>query len=113
MSITFKTFTECLKLLGVSPKAEKEEIQQAYYSLAKKYHPDINPDQKSQEIFSRIKEAYEFVLESKQTKYNQFMDNLGQAKEEYYAKRSYYEQMKEKHKQKQAKTEGMEIFCMN
>ncbi|MBR5757518.1 MAG: DnaJ domain-containing protein, partial [Thermoguttaceae bacterium] len=32
------------KVLGVSKTASQDEIQKAYLQLARKYHPDMNPD---------------------------------------------------------------------
>ncbi len=45
-------------LLGISPEATQEEIKRAYFALARRYHPDVNPSQNANEIFLRIQEAY-------------------------------------------------------
>ncbi len=51
--------------LGVSPNAGEEDIKKTYRSLAKKYHPDTNPNNKSaEEKFKEISEAY-YVLSDK------------------------------------------------
>lgn len=42
--------------------ASQAEIKKAYYTLAKKYHPDTNKDKASQEKFLKIQEAYEVSL---------------------------------------------------
>ena len=48
------------KILGVSEQAEEEQIKQAYRRLAKKYHPDLNPnDSEAEEKFKNVVEAYE------------------------------------------------------
>jgi len=42
-------------LLGVSKDTPLSEIKKAYFHLAKKYHPDLNPDdEKAQETFLKI-----------------------------------------------------------
>ena len=49
-------------VLGVSPGASKEEVTKAYRKLAKKYHPDLNPGNKSAEKkMSEINAAYEAI----------------------------------------------------
>ena len=47
------------KILGLQKNASKEEIKRAFRKLARKYHPDVNPDEaKSGEKFKEITEAY-------------------------------------------------------
>src|SRR5215211_4617419 len=50
------------KALGVDRKASAEEIKKAYRKLARKYHPDRNPDDESaEERFKEIQAAYDIV----------------------------------------------------
>jgi DnaJ-class molecular chaperone len=50
------------KLLEVSKTASPEEIQKSYRRLARKYHPDLNPDDKSaQQKFKDIQHAYDVL----------------------------------------------------
>ncbi len=52
--------------LGVSERASADEIKKAYRSLAKKYHPDANPNNKSaEEKFKEISEAYYVLNDTK------------------------------------------------
>jgi DnaJ-class molecular chaperone len=54
--------TDPYKTLGVSKTASQDEIKNAYRSLAKKYHPDLNPGKKSAEVkFKEINSAYEQI----------------------------------------------------
>lgn len=53
------------KVLGVTESTSEDEVKRAYRSLAKKYHPDTNPGNKSaEEKFKEISEAY-YVLSDK------------------------------------------------
>lgn len=51
------------RILGVSSKASDEEVRRAYKALAKKHHPDLNPDDPSASIrMGEINQAYSQVL---------------------------------------------------
>ena len=62
--------------LGVSKTASAKEIKQAYRKLARKYHPDVNPGDKSAEAkFKEINQAYEVLSDTgKRKKYDQYGD---------------------------------------
>ena len=54
------------KTLGISKNASKEEIKRAFRKMARKYHPDVNPDEsKSGEKFKEINEAYGVLSDDK------------------------------------------------
>ncbi len=54
------------KLLGINKDASKEEIKRAFRKMARKYHPDVNPDEpKSGEKFKEINEAYSILNDDK------------------------------------------------
>ncbi|MDR0355376.1 MAG: DnaJ domain-containing protein [Deltaproteobacteria bacterium] len=68
------------KTLGVDKKASPEAIKKAYRTLARQYHPDVNPgDKKAEEKFKELSMAYDILSDpQKKTEY----DNLGQ--EQFY-----------------------------
>jgi curved DNA-binding protein len=56
------TFVDYYKVLGVVKTATEKEIKQAYRKLARKHHPDLNPNDKSaQKKFQEINEANEVL----------------------------------------------------
>lgn len=61
-------------VLGVSKNATSDEIKKAYRQLAKKYHPDLNPNDKTAEAnFKEVNEAYEVLSDdAKRQQYDQF-----------------------------------------
>lgn len=63
-------------VLGVSEQSSQEEIKKAYRGLAKKYHPDTNPDGK--ERFEEIGKAYQVLGdEEKRKQYDESQKQSG------------------------------------
>ena len=62
------------EILGVDRNAGEDEIKKSYRKAAKKYHPDLNPDNKEAEHkFKEASEAYEVLSDqAKRAKYDQF-----------------------------------------
>ncbi len=62
------------EVLGIGKSASEDEIKKAYRQLAKKYHPDLNPDDKAAEAkFKEVNEAYEVLSDGdKRARYDQF-----------------------------------------
>ncbi|HEY2858878.1 MAG TPA: J domain-containing protein [Terracidiphilus sp.] len=77
--------------LGVKKTATPEEIRKAFRKLARKYHPDVNPnDKKSEEKFKEISEANDILSDEKKRKvYDQlgfYSDQIDPAQAEAYAR---------------------------
>jgi curved DNA-binding protein len=62
--------------LGVAKTASADEIRKAYRRLARKHHPDVNPDDKSaEESFKKVSAAYDVLSdEPKRKAYDEFGD---------------------------------------
>ena len=62
-------FVDYYKILGISKQATEKEVKTAYRKLARKYHPDLNPDNKDAETkFKEINEANEVLSDSENRK---------------------------------------------
>jgi len=75
--------SDLYKILGVSRSADKAEIKKAYRKLAKKYHPDLNKDDKKiEQKFKEVTSAYDILSDKKKrAKYdNGEIDDQGQDK---------------------------------
>jgi molecular chaperone DnaJ len=79
------------EILGVKKSASAEDIRKAFRKLARKFHPDVNPGDKSaEEKFKSISEANEVLSDPKKRKiYDQvgfYSDNIDPAAAEAYAR---------------------------
>jgi molecular chaperone DnaJ len=69
------------EMLGVPRKASAKDIRAAFRKLARKYHPDLNPgDKSSEEKFKQLQEAYDVLSDSKKRQmydqYGFYSDNI-------------------------------------
>src|SRR3982751_1933176 len=69
------------QILGVKKDAKADEIKKAYRKLARKHHPDVNPNDKtSEEKFKEVQEAYDVLSDEKKRKvfdrFGYYNDNL-------------------------------------
>jgi curved DNA-binding protein len=91
-------FIDYYKVLGVSKKATEKEIKAAYRKLARKYHPDLNPNNKEAEKkFKQLNEANEVLSDpEKRKKYDEFgkdwkhADEFKKAREQQKQQRTQY-----------------------
>src|SRR5215213_5226876 len=69
------------QILGVKKDAKADEIKKSYRRLARKYHPDVNPNDKaSEDKFKDVQEAYDVLSDEKKRKvfdkFGYYNDNL-------------------------------------
>ena len=74
-------YKDYFQVLGVERNADADAIKRAFRTLARKYHPDVNPDDKQAEArFKEISEAYEVLSDpDKRRRYEQFGQYWNQA----------------------------------
>ena len=67
-------FVDYYKILGVDKKASEDDIKKAYRKLARKLHPDLNPnDKEAHKKFQQVNEANEVLSDpEKRKKYDQY-----------------------------------------
>src|SRR6185503_2601428 len=70
-------FQDYYQILGVARSASEGDIKKAYRKLARKHHPDFNPNNKqAEEKFKQLQEAYEVLSDAdKRKKYDQLGAN--------------------------------------
>jgi hypothetical protein len=79
-------YSDPYEVLGVSRTASVEEIRKAYWDLAKKYHPDVNPDARAAEMTARINAAYDHLADpQKRSTYDNRFAFVNDEPEEYTA----------------------------
>jgi curved DNA-binding protein len=76
-------FVDYYKTLGVAKNASSEDIKKAYRKLARKFHPDVNPnDKEAHKKFQQINEANEVLSDpEKRKKYDQYGENWKHAEQ--------------------------------
>ena len=70
-------FIDYYKILGVSKTASEAEIKKAYRKMARKYHPDLNPNDKvAEQKFKEVNEANEVLSHpDNRKKYDTYGEN--------------------------------------
>ncbi|NEW82176.1 MAG: J domain-containing protein [Mariniphaga sp.] len=86
-------FIDYYKILGIDKTAAPKDIKSAYRKLARKYHPDLNPNDKdANKNFQQINEANEVLSDpEKRKKYDQYGKDWQHA-DEFEKQKQYQEQ---------------------
>ncbi len=76
-------FIDYYNVLGIGKKASPSEVKKAYRNLARKYHPDLNPNDREAELkFKQINEAHEVLSDpKKRKKYDEYGEDWQHADE--------------------------------
>ena len=74
------SYIDYYKILGVPKSASESEIKKAYRKLARKYHPDLNPnDKEAERKFKEVNEANEVLTDkNKRAKYDKYGAKYGE-----------------------------------
>ncbi|SUJ17603.1 Curved DNA-binding protein [Sphingobacterium spiritivorum] len=84
-------FVDYYNILGLDKSASQDDIKKAYRKLARKYHPDLNPnDETAKQKFQEINEANEVLTDpEKRKKYDQYGENWKHGEEYEQAQQQY------------------------
>jgi curved DNA-binding protein len=87
-------FIDYYQTLGINKNASGDDIKKAYRKLARKYHPDMNPnDKEAHKKFQRINEANEVLSDpEKRKKYDAYGENWKHADQFEQARRAQSQQ---------------------
>jgi curved DNA-binding protein len=94
-------FVDYYKILGIDKTATPKDIKNAYRKLARKYHPDLNPnDKNAKQNFQQINEANEVLSDpEKRRKYDQYGKEWQHA-DEFEKAKQYRQQSSDSHGQR-------------
>ncbi len=92
-------FIDYYTVLGLDKNASTEDIKKAYRKMARKYHPDLNPDdQEAKQKFQQINEAQEVLTDpEKRKQYDKYGEQYG----ERWKEGAHYEQHRQSQEQQQ------------
>lgn len=77
-------FKDYYHILGVAPDAETSDIKKAYRKLARKYHPDLNPEKDAEANFKEVAEAWEVLKDdSRRAEYDELRRYGGQHQQNF------------------------------
>lgn len=101
-------FIDYYKILGINKNASKSDIKKAYRKLARKYHPDLNPNDKDAELkFKQVNEANEVLSnDENRKKYDKYGENWQHG--EAYEQAEQQQKTRQQHYQQSSGSQGFE-----
>ncbi len=101
-------FIDYYKILGLDKSASIADVKKAYRKLARKHHPDLNPnDKEAQAKFQQINEANEVLCDTeKKKKYDKYGKDWEHAGPEYSGGKSGYDPRQQQHARGQQQSYG-------
>ena len=99
------TYLNYYKVLGIQQNATEVDIRRAYRTLARRYHPDVNPGSESAEKFKAIAEAYRVLSNTTQRSEH---DEILRGRAETKKPRGYKAYSEEMRKHFQSQSEQMQ-----
>ena len=107
-------YIDYYKILGVDKNASADNIKKAYRKLARKLHPDLNPDDKeAHKKFQELNEANEVLSDpDKRAKYDKYGENWKHGEEYEKAQQQYHQQQSQQqwNSQRQWSDQGNRTF---
>lgn len=105
-------YIDYYKILGIDKNASAEDIKKAYRKLARKLHPDLNPnDNEAKKKFQELNEANEVLSDpEKRAKYDKYGENWKHGEEYEKAQQQYQQQYQQPGNHQQWSSRGGQTF---